>query len=185
MNQANCQEDWLNENPQITDLSNRPSAVSNSAKTGVGVEQLFKMTGHSNAKTLQPYLWLDWVHHANLPGSLKPGPWKNDVTKNNDGNAIENQTNLLCQKKAYMFAVIHQKSVYDLEHLKSCSSLFTLRLPVASWQETRSRPGVLMTITEAIVGDILLPAATARPAKYGEKWECTKNANAAVVGYTG
>lgn len=56
---------------KITNHSNRSSAVSNYAKAGIGEQQLCKMTGHANTKSLTPYLQLDQQHHATLVSSLR------------------------------------------------------------------------------------------------------------------
>lgn len=56
---------------KITNHSNRSSAVSSVGKAAVGEQQLIKISGHSNAKSLAPYIQLDEEHHADLLSNLR------------------------------------------------------------------------------------------------------------------
>lgn len=51
---------------KITNHSIRASAVSNLAKEGVTEQQLIKVTGHSNAHSIRPYLQMDAEHHKRI-----------------------------------------------------------------------------------------------------------------------
>lgn len=51
---------------KISNHSLRATAVSSLAKRGVGEEQLIKITGHSNTKSIQPYLQMDETHHQEI-----------------------------------------------------------------------------------------------------------------------
>lgn len=72
---------WMSESAQkigidtkrvkITNHSARASAVSNLAKQGVGEEQLIKVTGHSNAHSIRPYLQMDADHHKKIIESMR------------------------------------------------------------------------------------------------------------------
>lgn len=74
---------WMSESAQkigidtkkvkITNHSVRASAVSNLAKQGVGEEQLIKITGHSNAHSIRPYLQMDLNHHMQIIESMRNG----------------------------------------------------------------------------------------------------------------
>lgn len=56
---------------KITNHSHRSSAVSNLAKAGVSEQNLIKITGHSSASSIKPYLQLHTDHHLNLVSSLR------------------------------------------------------------------------------------------------------------------
>lgn len=51
---------------RITNHSLRATAVSKLAKEGIEEQQLIKITGHSNAKSITPYLQMDAEHHAKI-----------------------------------------------------------------------------------------------------------------------
>lgn len=56
---------------KITNHSTRSTAVSQLAKAGVGEQQLIKITGHSSAGSLRPYLQMDQEHHSKLIEKLR------------------------------------------------------------------------------------------------------------------
>lgn len=56
---------------KITNHSHRSSAVTQLAKSGVGEQQLLKITGHSSANSIKPYLQLDEKHHATVINKLR------------------------------------------------------------------------------------------------------------------
>lgn len=56
---------------KITNHSHRSSAVSALFKQGVAEQELIKLTGHSNASSLKPYLQLDSSHHQKLIENLR------------------------------------------------------------------------------------------------------------------
>lgn len=51
---------------KITNHSLRATAVSKLAKQGVGEQQLIKITGHSNTKSISSYLQMDEEHHEQI-----------------------------------------------------------------------------------------------------------------------
>lgn len=55
-----------NKNIKLTNHSLRATAVSKLAKKGVGEQQLIKLSGHSNTKSLTPYIQMDENHHRLL-----------------------------------------------------------------------------------------------------------------------
>lgn len=56
---------------KLTNHSHRSSAISALAKQGVGEQEMIKLTGHSNASSLKPYLLLDPEHHLKLIKNLR------------------------------------------------------------------------------------------------------------------
>lgn len=56
----------LNTTKKITNHSLRATAVSKLAKSGVSEQNLIKITGHSNAKSISSYLQMDEDHHRKL-----------------------------------------------------------------------------------------------------------------------
>jgi hypothetical protein len=56
---------------KISNHSMRSTAVTNLAKAGVGEQQLIKITGHSKAASIQPYLQMDSQHHSNIITALR------------------------------------------------------------------------------------------------------------------
>lgn len=56
---------------KITNHSNRSTAVSCLAKSGVGEHQITKITGHQSTSSINSYLQLDAVHHSNLVDQLR------------------------------------------------------------------------------------------------------------------
>ena len=85
---------------KITNHSNRASTVSTLSKSGISDQQVIKITGHSNANSIKPYLQLDTNHHANLVTSLRddttvcmqqPSSSSNMEIINNAPNFITNQ----------------------------------------------------------------------------------------------
>jgi integrase len=56
---------------KITNHSVRATAVSNLAKQGVGEQQLIKITGHSSAHSIRPYLQMDMEHHQTIINSMR------------------------------------------------------------------------------------------------------------------
>lgn len=51
---------------KISNHSNRATAVSNLSFHGVEEQELIKITGHSNASSIKPYLQLNPDHHLNI-----------------------------------------------------------------------------------------------------------------------
>jgi hypothetical protein len=51
---------------KMANHSSRATAVSNLAKAGIGEQLLIQVTGHANAKSIQPYLQVDQEHHENI-----------------------------------------------------------------------------------------------------------------------
>lgn len=56
---------------KITNHSHRAATVTELSKSGVSDQQLIKITGHSNANSIKPYLQLDSNHHSNLINNLR------------------------------------------------------------------------------------------------------------------
>lgn len=56
---------------KITNHSNRSTAVSHLAKSGVQEQQLLKITGHSNANSIKPYLNIDKEHHNKIINNMR------------------------------------------------------------------------------------------------------------------
>jgi hypothetical protein len=56
---------------KITNHSNRSTAVTSLAKSGVNEQQLIKITGHSNTNSIKPYLSMDKQHHSQLIENLR------------------------------------------------------------------------------------------------------------------
>lgn len=56
---------------KITNHSNRSTAVSKLAKSGVPEQQLIKITGHSNASSIKPYLQMDPTHHLDIINKMR------------------------------------------------------------------------------------------------------------------
>lgn len=69
-------------NKKITNHSSRATAVSNLAKSGVGEQQIIKITGHANTHSIQPYLQLDQGHHEAILKKLR----KNEQNEVNVAN---------------------------------------------------------------------------------------------------
>uniref|UniRef100_A0A1Y1L3S3 Tyr recombinase domain-containing protein n=1 Tax=Photinus pyralis TaxID=7054 RepID=A0A1Y1L3S3_PHOPY len=59
---------------KITNHSSRATAVSTLAKSGVGEQQIIKITGHSNANSIKPYLQLDKEHHEQILKKMRQDP---------------------------------------------------------------------------------------------------------------
>ncbi|XP_031334073.1 uncharacterized protein LOC116164086 [Photinus pyralis] len=70
---------------KITNHSLRSSAVSNLAKSGVGENQLLKITGHSSVSSIKSYLQLDSNHHTSIVEKMREN---RDVAHNNETNRI-------------------------------------------------------------------------------------------------
>ncbi|KAJ3655633.1 hypothetical protein Zmor_014754 [Zophobas morio] len=51
---------------KITNHSARSTALSQLTKAGIGEQQLTKITGHSSAGSIRPYLQLDSSHHNKI-----------------------------------------------------------------------------------------------------------------------
>lgn len=71
---------------KITNHSLRSSAVSNLAKSGVGENQLLKITGHSSVNSIKSYLQLDSDHHTSIVEKMREK--REDVAHNYEGNRI-------------------------------------------------------------------------------------------------
>lgn len=56
---------------KITNHSNRAAAVTQLAKRGIGEQQLIKLTGHSAASSLKPYLQIDSEHHLKIVQQMR------------------------------------------------------------------------------------------------------------------
>lgn len=56
---------------KVTNHSHRSSTISALAKNGVGEQEMIKLTGHSHANSLKPYLQLDSEHHLKLIENLR------------------------------------------------------------------------------------------------------------------
>ena len=74
---------------QISNHSNRSSAVSNLTKKGVCEQEVIKMTGYSSTNSLKPYLQLDEEHHANIVNVLR----RDGGTNQNLGSPVINYNN--------------------------------------------------------------------------------------------
>lgn len=59
------------EKVKITNHSLRATAVSKLSKQGVEENTLIKITGHSNPKSIKPYLQLDEEHHSNIVEKMR------------------------------------------------------------------------------------------------------------------
>lgn len=59
------------EHNKITNHSNRSTAVSCLAKSGVGEHQISKITGHQSTASIKSYLQLDVDHHSGLVEQLR------------------------------------------------------------------------------------------------------------------
>lgn len=59
------------DNKKITNHSSRATAVSNLAKSGIGEQQIIKITGHANTNSIKPYLQLDQEHHESIMKKLR------------------------------------------------------------------------------------------------------------------
>lgn len=82
---------------KITNHSNRASAVTQLAKKGVGEQQLIKLTGHSAASSIKPYLQMDSEHHLQIVQQLRDDGKKSvsfevkkDAQARNEENPIYN-----------------------------------------------------------------------------------------------
>ena len=53
-------------NINITNHSNRATAVSHLAKSGLDEQQIIKITGHASTSSLAPYLEIDTEHHEQI-----------------------------------------------------------------------------------------------------------------------
>lgn len=51
---------------KITNHSMRSTAVTQLIKSGIGEQEAIKITGHSSANSIKPYLQLDEHHHSRL-----------------------------------------------------------------------------------------------------------------------
>lgn len=51
---------------KFTNHSHRATSVSHLAKSGVGENQLIKITGHGNVNSIKPYLQLDQSFHEDI-----------------------------------------------------------------------------------------------------------------------
>lgn len=58
---------------KICNHSLRSSAISHLAKAGIGEQELIKISGHSSANSLKPYLQLDESHHKSIVESMRKG----------------------------------------------------------------------------------------------------------------
>lgn len=56
---------------KITNHSNRSTAVSQLAKSGVPDQQLIKITGHNNPNSIKPYLNIDQEHHNKIINNMR------------------------------------------------------------------------------------------------------------------
>lgn len=56
---------------KITNHSNRSTAVSQLSKAGTSIQEIIKITGHSSANSVQPYLQLNEEHHSSIISSLR------------------------------------------------------------------------------------------------------------------
>lgn len=76
---------------KITNHSNRATAVSLMASSGIGEQQIIKITGHNTAESIKPYLQLSRAHHENIVTNLRN---QNDTpTASNEYASINNNTN--------------------------------------------------------------------------------------------
>lgn len=71
-------------NKKITNHSSRATAVSNLAKSGLGEQQIIKITGHANSNSIKPYLQLDQEHHELIVKKLR----RSEPTAENAINSI-------------------------------------------------------------------------------------------------
>lgn len=67
------------EKEKITNHSNRATAVSTLSKAGVSEQTLIKITGHSSAASIKPYLQMDKTHHENTIQGLRGHPPTNGL----------------------------------------------------------------------------------------------------------
>lgn len=77
---------------KITNHSNRSTAVSQLAKSGVEEQQLLKITGHSNQNSIKPYLNLDQEHHNKIINIMR-GNRSSNVENSNESNVKLNFSN--------------------------------------------------------------------------------------------
>lgn len=56
---------------KITNHSVRATAVSTLAKTGIGEQQLIKITGHGSSHSIKPYLQIDSGHHQEIIDAMR------------------------------------------------------------------------------------------------------------------
>jgi hypothetical protein len=69
---AESAKDWYRPKKiKITNHSVIATTVSNLAKQGVGEQQLIKITGHSSAHSIRPYLQMDMEHHQTIINSMR------------------------------------------------------------------------------------------------------------------
>lgn len=74
---------------RITNHSSRATAVSRLAKAGVGEQQLIKITGHSNANSIKPYLQMDEDHHADILKKMRNSAGSSCSTANQVSTTTE------------------------------------------------------------------------------------------------
>lgn len=97
------------ENKKITNHSSRATAVSNLAKSGIGEQQIMKITGHSNVNSIKPYLQLDQEHHEAILKKLRknapiemnsmnnmPSTSSGVITNNDSGIITKNDSKKTC-----------------------------------------------------------------------------------------
>ena len=67
---------------KVTNHSNRSSAVSNLAKSGVGEHQITKITGHTSVSSINSYLKLDEEHQTELISKMRNESLPSEATSN-------------------------------------------------------------------------------------------------------
>ncbi|XP_074031508.1 uncharacterized protein [Leptinotarsa decemlineata] len=72
---------------KITNHSNRATAVSQLAKSGVQEQHLLKITGHNNGNSIKPYLNIDQEHHNQIINIMRGNTYA--VTKANTARSTE------------------------------------------------------------------------------------------------
>lgn len=98
------------ENIKITNHSLRATAVSNLAKNGVGEQQLIKITGHTNSKSITPYLQMDEDHHEEIVRRMRANDVQQAQLSQTSSSAVNAPIAALSNQNTYNNCVFNCSS---------------------------------------------------------------------------
>lgn len=101
---------------KITNHSARATAISNLVKNGVQEQQLIKITGHSNAHSIQPYLQMDAGHHENIISAMRGGHSLNMRAFSENANTVTNKTEPWEESTTGANSIIYNNCVFNISN---------------------------------------------------------------------